>query len=1144
VYITEYGNLNTLSGLGTIGAQKSSSLVKVTFTPLPEIDVNVKVYLNALRNKDDEKDIISFTNSEIQTDNAVYNATEFDKKRSFNLTHKNDQIFERYFEGDNSNVVSIASSTISIKNHFFVSGELIRYDNDGNGSEQSIGIATTSFAGIGSTNRLPNEVFVVKLDQNTIKLARSVEDALKTIPKTLNITSVGIGSTHRFISTNQNSKVLVAIDNVIQSPIVSTAITSTLASNNLTNDDVFYFTGITSFFSGDLIRIENEIVKVEGVGIGSTNTILARRGWMGTSIAGYSTGTLVTKVLGDYNIVDNVINFIAAPYGNVPVSLPTNVPNERDWEGVSTRSSFQGRSFIRSGVINSSEETYFSNHIFDDISYKFNGSSKQFTLTSKGNNISEVVDNNAIVLINEIFQGPGLTNDYILNEALGITSITFTGESAAVPYDINSASIPRGGIIVSISSTEGFGYQPLVSAGGTANVSIAGTISSISIGNSGSGYRSGVQVVKVGVALSSTDAPSIEFIGTASVSNGNVVSIAITNPGVGYTISNIPYVVFDAPLSYSNIPLVYSSGSVGVGTYSKVDIIVGQGSSVINFEITNTGYGYKEGDILTLPIGGSVGIPTIGNSFRQFEIEVQKTLTDKFACWSIGQLQVLDKLDGKFNGIKTRFPLTLTGIPFPILAGKGSNINIQDTLLVFINDILQVPGKGYIFTGGTTIVFAEAPKIEDTCKILFYKGTKDVDVIDVDILETVKIGDDLTIGYDSSIGQASSLQENSRTVTDIYAVDVVNTNPYFGPGNTTNQNLQRPINWCRQTEDMIINEQEVSKDRSFYAAIINPVSYVIQPISIGSSDVYVDNVRPFFNQKNENDISLEFQNKVTFIPQEPKISASANAIVSIAGTIAFIEIVHGGKGYINPPIVTIQSSVGIGTTSNVGATAISSITSGIVTSIQIVNSGLGYTHTNPPIILIEPPNTFEETNEVESYEGDFGYIVGISTGSVGVASTAIVFDFYIPQNSFLRDISVAGVTTISGIQTGYYFIVYNSNIGNSITSLNSDGFVAGIGTTFIDNVYQTSSVSIAQTTLTGVGLTYIARVVASVENYDSLVGINTENFFGEYSWGKIKLKSRVKNVAYNAHTFNGISGLTTSTILKRTNPLRFSKYIS
>jgi hypothetical protein len=59
------------------------------------------------------------------------------------------------------------------------------------------------------------------------------------------------------------------------------------------------------------------------------------------------------------------------------------------------------------------------------------------------------------------------------------------GSAASTSYDVNTASIPRGGIIISVASTEGFGYQPLVSAGGTAIVSGLGTISSISIGNSG-----------------------------------------------------------------------------------------------------------------------------------------------------------------------------------------------------------------------------------------------------------------------------------------------------------------------------------------------------------------------------------------------------------------------------------------------------------------------------------------------------------------------------------------------------------------------------------------------------------------------------------------------------------------------------------
>ena len=59
-------------------------------------------------------------------------------------------------------------------------------------------------------------------------------------------------------------------------------------------------------------------------------------------------------------------------------------------------------------------------------------------------------------------------------------------------------------------------------------------------------------------------------------------------------------VLIDEPLSYSNIPLVYSSNSVtGVGTSATADIVVGQGSSVTSFVIKDEGYGYGVNEILT-----------------------------------------------------------------------------------------------------------------------------------------------------------------------------------------------------------------------------------------------------------------------------------------------------------------------------------------------------------------------------------------------------------------------------------------------------------------------------------------------------------------------------------------------------------------
>jgi hypothetical protein len=1172
-FITEYAVLSTLSGLGTIGVQKLPGIDAITFTPLPDIDVNVKVYANALRYQDDDKDIISFLNSEIQTDYGTYEGTERDIKREFNLTHKNDPIFERYFQGDNSSIVDINNDFIIIPNHFFVSGELVKYDTGIIDSENSIGIATTSFTGIGLTDKLPKEVYIVKVSENAIKLARSAEDALNIIPKTLNITNVGIGSTHRIVSTNQNAKVVLAIDNLIQSPVVSTAITTTLAINAFTTDDILYFSGITSFFGGDLIRIEDEIMRIEGVGIGSTNGIRVRRPWLGTVLAGYSTGATVTKITGNYNIIDNVLNFVEAPYGNIPLSSTTNPPDERDWVGISMGSKFQGRSFIRSGIINSTEETYSKNYIFNDISSEFNGVTKEFTLKSNGSDISGIENENAVILINDIFQGPGLTYDYTLSESAGITSIRFTGTATSVSYDVNNASIPRGGIIVSVGSTEGFGYQPLVSAGGTAIVSIAGTISAVSIGNSGSGYREGVQVVNVGVGTSSTGTPNIEFIGTAAVSGGHIVSIAITNPGAGYTSTNPPYVVFDDPLSYSNIPLIYSSGSSGVGTQAKIDIVVGQGSSVIDFEITNTGYGYGEDEILTIPVGGTTGIPTTGISFNEFQISIQRISKDKFSGWSIGELQVLDRLDDRFDGETVSFPLTIADNLVSIRSSKGSNINVQDTLLIFINDILQEPGEGYIFPGGSIIRFTEPPKIGDTSKILFYRGSGSIDVVDVDILETVKIGDELTIGYDPSLGQSPTLQEEARTVTSINSTDLVNTNPYFGPGNTEDENLERPVVWCRQTEDKIINEQEVAKDRILYNAVINPTSYLIQPVGVGSTIVYVDNIRPFFNQTNESSGSFAFQNKVTFIPQEPKVGASATAIVSVAGTITSVQISDGGVGYTTAPTVVIQNSVGIGTTIPVNATAEAFISSGTVTSINIINPGVGYTFTNSPIVLIEPPSFETEINDVNDYEGDSGIIVGFGTTTIG-SKNKIILDLYIPEDSYMRQQSLTGTAvTISSLNVGDYFVTFNSNVGFASTAIIStriDDSMIGIGTEYIDNVYQVDTSQIIERSVAGIGTTFVNRIFANVSEFkfeafsstlitfdsivytfDSIGGISTysgdilsANNFGEFSWGKVSLAFRSKENSYEFYGNGGVGGISTSTVVKRTTPMRFSNYIT
>ena len=1149
VYLTEFGVLQTGSGLGTFGSNIVSGINEVYFTPNPGSEVEVRIFQNHLKlpSEDFNNPVLSIQNADISVGFGFYEGTFTDVRRQFNLTHNQQPIFQRVFDGGDAGIVSVTSSTIRIPDHFFVSGEQVSYTNIGSGTTNSIGIATTTITGYGSTDKLPQSVYVIKVDDSTIQFAESAEKALKTTPEFLELTSVGLGTFHQLTCENQNSRCLIAIDNYIQSPIVGTSITTVVGNLDVSIfDNAVTFSGITSFFSGDLIKINDEIMKINTVGFGSTNVVTVNRPWMGTGLSTHSSGDLITKISGNYNIVDNNIHFVDAPKGKNPIGTITNPPDSRDWTGITTYSSFQGRTFLRSGIPNNTTETYSRNYIFDDISSSFDAQTKEFTLQSNRNDLVGFSTGNAIVLVNDIFQAPqgiqGFEGDYSLSEISGATNITFTGTATSVAYDPNNSNIPVGGVIVSVGSSNGFAFQPLVAAGGTAIVSAAGTIQSISIGNSGSGYRSGIQTtVNVGVQTLSTGTPNIEFIGTASISGGHIVSIAITNPGVGYTHSSPPTVVFDEPLSYSNIPLIYSTSSpTGYGTEAKVDIVVGQGSSIIDFTIKNPGYGYGQNEILTVEIGGTTGIPTdTTKTYQEFSLQIDKVFNDKFSGWTVGDFEVLDNFNQLFDGSTRSFGLKLNGSPLTIRSAQGSNIDIQAVLLIFINDILQYPGDSYRFAGGSVITFAEAPKSGDTSKIIFYKGSGDIDVIFTDVLELVKEGDTIEIGENKDTCSDVTYQDE-RIVTEIYSSSSIKTNVYSGPGLTNNPQCTRPLTLCRQTEDRVINGQYVNKDRIIYEPLITPTTYGIQSVGLASTAIFVQSVKTFFDSDAENTTSVA-RNTIYIISQNSNVAAAATAVVSSAGTISSIIINDGGFGYESDPEVTISSPVGLGNTYRSAARSFT--TSGIVTSILVTSPGTGYTYTNPPEVLIEIPKLKIEQNLTTSYEGDFGTIVGVKTTSVGV-STGIVFDLLIPENSYLRDSDIVGsAITVSQLASGYCFTAYNTNIGNGVTSLYSDGSVLGIGTQYLDNVYEVSSVSIAQTEAPGYGTTYVAQVTVSLSDYNSLSGTGYSSYFGDYSWGKILLGDRVDAKEFDVYTQNGIGGISTSLIVTRKTPLKYLNYL-
>lgn len=1210
-YDLEYGNVQSHVGLGTFGSKlvvdpiTLEAVTQIEFTPIPGIDVTTNVFSNAFRVEDDLKQVVDLLNGTVETGYAKYIGTRNEIKRDFELTHKGAKIFEREFDGDSPDIVSISDNTIIIPNHFYVSGEAIKYEYTPRLSgSQPIGIAQTTFPETGTTtDTLPSEgIFAIKVDDNTIQLARSAEDALRFNPIPLDITSLGISGDHKFVASNQNQKVLVSIDNIIQSPIVSTAVTTILDGDVVTTDDVIYINDTTGFFSADVIKIEsasgNELMKIQGVGVGSETGVRVRRGWLGTSpLVGISAGDLVTKITGNYNIVGNTLTFSEAPYGNTPIGTATNPPDERDYVGITTSSSFQGRTFLRNAQLDTTNETYYNNYIIDDISDQFNGLDNEFTLKSEGSDIVGVANRGAIVLINDVYQPPGDEDSYTLSESSGISSISFVGSSLptdALGRDVGISSFPTGGIIVAVGSTEGFGYQPLVSAGGTATVSGIGTISAISIGNSGSGYRSGVQTVNVSVTTSSLFTADVVAIGTAIIVDGHVTSVDITNPGSGYTTTNPPYVIFDDPLSYSNLPLEYKVS--GIGSAATIDIVVSQDSTVLDFEIKNTGYNYEIGDILTIPTGGATGVPTTSSfsSSNQFEITVDNIFDDKFAAWTVGVLETFDDVSEYIDGINKNFPIIKNNVITTILAEKGSKIELDHLLLIFVNNVLQVPKISYEFEGGSLIKFKEAPKIGDTIQITFYKGSGEgIDVIQRDVIESIKDGDTVKLNADPEISsvefvvgvdgelEASSqttttkvnVQQDFRTVTEIIGSDICETLPYFGPGTTRDILLERPLVWCRQTEDRIINGKEVSKDRVIYEPVINPVAYLLNTVSAESTTLYVDRVRPAFDFFSENGaaaVRLGYQKFIDINSHENAVGASATATVSPTGTVTSINIVSGGSGYTEIPEVSIASTDGIINSST--ATATATLTNGEVTSISINNAGIGYTSTNPPLVLIAPPADSTETVEVLSYAGDSGVIVGLGTTTGDINNNAeLIFEFHIPYNSELRDASYVGTPiTLSGISTGDYFATYNTysvipEANGTLASYDTTASnIIGFTTEFVDCVYQAKTVEVVSRNIGGI-TTDVVRVNAIItgvntvgfsstsETFDSTSltfdnlapalfsgGISTSNYFGDFSWGKISIRGRRKDNEYTPKTLNGSIGLSSSPSVIRSRYIAYT----
>ena len=1063
--------LDDASGIGTFGGEISGSNLLLKFYPDSEQtgQIDIEVFNRSLYS---DLDILNeyndFTYGSVteSIDEKFYNAINLNRinKTNFKLTSDNIPIFSKQFNPNSSSLVA-NTGIFTIPNHYFMTGEELIYT----ANSSIVGVATSAIET--PSGDLPSTVYAIKLSEDTFKVATTLNDAQSGIGVTF--TSLGGGNAHRFTMSKRNSKCMITVDKLVQYPIAFTGIEHSLSGNIGgtigDNTTIVSLSGISSIRPRDILLIGDEYMGVTNVGLGTTNIgpitnvgsinlVEVDRGFVGSSASSHTDGSLVNVYRGSFNIVDDEIHFSEAPRGNPQID---KTEYNLDYE----TSSFTGLTFLRSD--------YSDNKVYDDISDQFTGIGRTFTLTVGGANTTGIgtFGGSGLAFINNIYQSPKTQNNpsafnyEILEDSIvGISTIEFSGitkpdidplEYITSDYDINVNETPRGGIIVSYGSTPGLGFAPLVGASITAVLGAGGSIVGITTGLVGGTYGSGYNgLTSIGVTVydSTQDVGGDPASITAVVGAGGSLSFNIGAGGTGY---NNPQIFVSDP-SYKNLPIIGVS-RLGIGTTTEtgngllIDLKVGGSTGIGStyFEVTEVkfsrpGYAFRKGDVFK-PVG-LVTDASLSSPLSDFTITVVDTYTDNFAAWEFGELDYIDSIKEYQNGTRTRFPLFYNSELLSVEPEQESAIekNINNTLIIFINGILQEPVTNYVFEGGTSFVFTRAPLPEDDIEIYFYRGTKGVDSESGDVKTTIERGD--IVQVISNNIYPDTITQDERTVYDISSSDTIETNSYSGLG--INETDYKPISWTKQKTERKINGEYAYKSRDSLEAVIHPAARIIKDVLSTDTEIFVDNSELFDYE------SGSFE----------------------------------GGSFSDTP----QNGF-----------------SGL-----IVNG-----------ISTEANNSVENITGFTNISGFSGIITGITT-TTGTGGNPLALEFNI--------IHITDETAFAGFSTGYPIYIYDTQVGNGVTSIDSsDTEVIGIGTICFDNVYYVSDWSYSSI---GIG-SYIGIITCNVKSDSDIIGISTTgnliNPIGKYSWGRLSSGTRSTNPISIGVSGNIVSGLSTYPTVQR-----------
>ena len=169
-------------------------------------------------------------------------------------------------------------------------------------------------------------------------------------------------------------------------------------------------------------------------------------------------------------------------------------------------------------------------------------------------------------------------------------------------------------------------------------------------------------------------------------------------------------------------------------------------------------------------------------------------------------------------------------------------------------------------------------------------------------------------------------------------------------------------------------------------------------------------------------------------------------------------------------------------------------------------SGLEYSQTNPPQVLISSPFTY--SNTFENLTTASGDVLGIQTNTgriSGIGTTTLSGKLGIKF-----DIRGDNTSTFNPVSIGNPIYIFDTRCGSGLTSINTSGVdsdTVGLGVSFADNIYVVAGI---HTVSAGVGV--ITCLIHSGTPTTGLSSIGSAvSPVGKYSVGKISGFTRGSN---------------------------------